>query len=433
MEQNPRLCAIAVAILTVCGAPVASAAGKPTFYKDVQPLMERNCVSCHRPGEAAPMSFLSYKEVRPFAAAIRSSVAQRKMPPWQADPGVGHFGNDRSLSQADIDTIVEWAKAGAPEGNPKDAPKLNRTFAEGWSIGKPDVVIEMPEPFTVPATGTIPYYYVIVPTKFEKDTWIQAAEARPANRAVNHHIIAYVRVPGSKWLKGAEPGKVFLPGRGEGVSGEHLTGYAPGTIPDQMKPGQAMLIPAGSDIVFQLHWTANGKEATDHAKLGLILARETPKERVITLESSNYRFEIPPGADNHKVDGRMTLQTDATLEALTPHMHLRGKAFAMSAKLPDGTVRELLKVPAYDFNWQLTYALKEPIKLPAGTQILATGWFDNSPNNRFNPDASKTVRFGEQSWEEMMIGFFQVSVPVNVTRMDLLRAKKPATSSGALE
>ncbi len=419
-------------------ASAAFAAGKPTFYQDVQPILERNCVSCHRPGEAAPMSFLTYKQVRPYAAAIKTSVAQRRMPPWNADPHVGVFANDRSLSEAEIKTLTEWATTGATEGDPKKAAEVKRDFAEGWSIGKPDLVIEMPEAFKVPARGTIDYHYVIIPTGFTEDRWVSAAETRPMNRAVNHHIIAYVREPGSSWLKNATPGKVFIPNKdsGEGRPSDFLTGYAPGTIPDQVRPGQGKLIKAGSDIVLQLHWTANGTEALDKAKVGIIFAKDKPQERVLTLESANYRFEIPPGVDNHRVDAKMTLHRETVLEGLTPHMHVRGKAFVMSVKLPDGTVKELLKVPAYDFNWQLSYILKEPLKLPAGSQILATGWFDNSPNNRNNPDPSKTVRFGEQSWEEMMIGFFQVSVPADVRPIDVLRpARKPAAASaaGALE
>ena len=426
---------IASGLLLSLGA--AFAAPKPTFYKEVQPILERNCVGCHRPGEAAPMSFLSYKETRPYAAAIKMSVSQKRMPPWNADPTVGHFGNDRSLNEADLKTLVDWASTGASEGNPKDAAPLKRDFAEGWTIGKPDFEIEMPEAFKVPAQGTIEYHYVVLPLGFKEDRWVVAAETRPMNRAVNHHIIAFIREPGSKWLKDAVPGKVFIPGKGgDGGATDFLTGYAPGTVPDQVKPGQGKLIKAGSDIVFQLHWTANGKEALDKAKLGLIFAKETPKERVLTLQAINTRFEIPAGADNHQVDAKMTLHSETTLEALVPHMHVRGKAFAMQAKFPNGEVKDLLKVPHYDFNWQLTYQLKEPMKLPAGTQILASGWFDNSPNNKYNPDATKPVKWGDQSWEEMMIGFFSISVPVETSVMDIVRPKKktaPPSSAGGLD
>ena len=258
------------------------------------------------------------------------------------------------------------------------------------------------------------------------------------NRAVNHHVIAFVREPGSRWLAGAETGKPFVPRKGSeaGATG-FLAAYAPGTAPDQLKPGQARRIRAGSDIVFQLHWTANGKPALDQAKLGLIFAKQEPREEILTLQALNARFEIPAGAENHRVDARVTLQTEATLELLAPHMHLRGKAFGMQVKLPDGEVREILRVPRYDFNWQLSYVLSEPMRLPAGTQVMATGWFDNSANNKNNPDPSKAVRWGNQSWEEMMVGFFNVSVPVGTTYLDLMRPKKkPAagpSGAGGLE
>jgi len=412
----------------------AFAAPQPTFYKDVQPILERNCVGCHRPGEAAPMSFLSYKEVRPFAAAIKASVSQRRMPPWSADPHVGQFSNARRLADDELKTLVDWASTGATEGDAKDAQPLARNFAEGWIIGKPDMVIEMPEEFHVPAQGTIEYHYVVMPTNFTKDVWITAAEARPMNRAVNHHIIAFIREPGNKWLKEAVPGKAFVPAKeGEGGPSGFLTGYAPGTVPEQLRPGQAKLVKVGSDIVFQLHWTTTGKAGVDKAKLGIIFAKETPKERVLTLQAINTRFEIPAGADNHSVDAKTTLYADTTLETLIPHMHVRGKAFAMKLKLPTGEVKELLNVPHYDFNWQHSYNLSEPMKLPAGTQILATGWFDNSPNNKFNPDATKIVKWGDQSWEEMMIGFFNVSIPADMPAGDVTRPKKKVapTPSGA--
>ncbi len=421
------LAPICLALITLSSA---AAAPKPTFYKDAQPVLEANCVGCHRPGEAAPMSFLSYKEVRPYAAAIKMSVSQKRMPPWNADPHVNKFSNDRSLSPADMQTLIDWVSAGAPEGNPKDAQPLKRDFATGWAIGKPDVVIEMPTDFTVPASGTIDYHYVILPTNFKQDTWISAAEARPANRAVNHHIIAFIREPGNKWMRDAQYGVPFIPTKDTGGIGsaEFLAGYAPGTVPDLMKPGQGKLVKAGSDIVFQLHWTANGKEATDKAKLGLVFAKTTPTERVFTLAATNGRFEIPAGAPNHQVDSKITLYEDTVLEALVPHMHVRGKAFTMRAVLPDGQIKNLLDVPHYDFNWQHTYRLAEPMKLPKGTRIEASAWYDNSPNNKYNPDPTKVVKWGDQSWEEMMIGFFAVSFPVDTKLNDVLRPRKAAPS-----
>jgi hypothetical protein len=421
-------------LLLAASTVFAAAPAKPTFYKDVLPVLQKNCQGCHREGEIGPMSFMSYKEVRPYSTAIRQSVSARRMPPWTGDPHYGvKFVNDSSLSQDEMDVLVNWAKTGATEGNPADAPPPVK-FAEGWSLGEPDMVVEMPEPFKVPASGTIEYHYVILPTNFKEDMWVTAAEARPMNRAVNHHIIAFVREPGNKWFKNQPAGVPFIPSgkEGDGLGlADFLVGYAPGAIPERVRPGQAKLIKAGSDIVFQLHWTANGKEALDKAKLGLWFSKEKPKERVITLAAVNSKFEIPAGAENHRVDAAMTLHADTTLESLFPHMHVRGKSFRMQAQLPDGTVKDLLNVPRYDFNWQMGYYLEEPVRLPKGSKILATGWFDNSPNNKFNPDPTKVVRWGDQSWEEMMIGFFNISIPVEVDLRDVLRPQQPRKKTDA--
>jgi hypothetical protein len=438
MHYGRRFLTLPTSALLLSAAALAAPA--PTFHKDVAPILQRNCQGCHRPGEVAPMSFLSYKEVRPYAKAIRQSVAQRRMPPWNADPHLNiKYANDRSLNDTEIKTLNAWVEAGAPEGNPKDAP-APKQFTDGWSIGQPDMVLEMPTEFKVPASGTVEYHYVILPTNFKQDMWVTAAEARPMNRAVNHHIIAFVREPGNKWFRNMPAGVAFIPdgkgGDGLGLA-DFLVGYAPGTMPEQMRPGQAKLIKAGSDIVFQLHWTANGKEAMDKAKLGLKFATEPPKERVLTLAALNTKFEIPAGADNHKVDGAITLHADSTLDSLFPHMHVRGKAFAMKVQFPDGTQKELLSVPHYDFNWQLGYQLAEPLHLPKGSKVMASGWFDNSPNNKHNPDPNKVVKWGDQSWEEMMIGFFNVVIPADAKPVDLLRAPKkqgpPMPSAGGLE
>ncbi|MBX9599617.1 MAG: cytochrome c [Bryobacteraceae bacterium] len=410
-------------------AAAATGSSQPTFHKDVLPVLQKNCQSCHRPGEAGPMHFTDYKSTRPWAKAIKQAVQTRKMPPWFADPAHGKFANDRSLAEADIKTLVAWADGGAKEGSPKDAPPAV-TFAEGWAIGKPDVVLEMPAAFEVPASGTIDYHYVILPTNFTEDKWVQFAESRPSNRAVCHHIIAFVREPGNPWLKGAKPGVPFAPDhKSERGMGEFLTGYAPGTIPNMLKPGQAKLVKAGSDIVLQLHYTANGKAAQDRAKIGLIFAKEPPRERVITLAAANNEFEIPPGDANYRVDSKIQLHEDSNLILMLPHMHLRGKDFQFRVKFPDGRTETLLNVPRYDFNWQLSYYLAEPLKMPAGTIIECTAHFDNSANNPANPDPKKAIRFGEQSWDEMMIGFFDVAVKADVGMMDLVRPKQPKKGS----
>ncbi len=413
-------------VLAAAFAAFGSAAPQVTFYKDVLPVLQNNCQGCHRPGEAAPVSFLTYKETRPWAKAIRESVRTRKMPPWFADAHVGKFANDRSLAQADIDLLTKWADTGAAEGKPSDGP-APKQFLQGWNIGKPDYIVEMPVTYTVPEKGTIEYTYFVVPTGFTEDKWVQMAEARPGNRAVVHHIIAFMREPGSKWLSGAKPGVAFVPEKGSRGMGEFLAGYAPGTVPGILKPGQAMLIKAGSDIVLQMHYTTNGKEQTDQTRVGFVFAKEPPTQRVSILAAANSKFAIPPGAENHQVDAKVTLSEDATLLGLIPHMHLRGKAFEMRAVYPTGERQNLLRVPKYDFNWQLTYDPDKPLLLPKGTTIEATGWFDNSANNPHNPDPKLEVKHGDQSWEEMMIGFFTVAYDVKLTPKDLMVAPKKTT------
>ncbi|MEP7366601.1 MAG: cytochrome c [Acidobacteriota bacterium] len=411
------------------------AAGKSattvTFYKDALPIIQKNCQGCHRPGEAAPMAFMTYEGTRPWAKAMKQAVLQKKMPPWFADPHVGKFTNDRSLSEADSQKLVAWVDAGAPAGNAKDAP-APIAYTEGWTIGKPDKVIEFPEPIPVAATGTIEYTYIIVPTGLTEDKWIQRAEARPDKRSQVHHIIAFVRQPENKWFRDYPIGKPFIPKKGgSNGTGEFLTGFAPGSPAESLRPGQAKLIKAGADIVFQMHYTANGTAAEDLSKIGIVYSTEPVKQRVLTLAAQDNKFVIPAGAPNHRVDGAITLHKDTELISLLPHMHLRGKAMEISALYPTGEREKLLWVPAYDFNWQLWYQMPEGKILPAGTKIEATGYFDNSANNKANPDATQEVKYGDQSWEEMMFGFFDVAIDANINPVDVIRApKKPAASTG---
>jgi hypothetical protein len=429
-------------------AALAAAAPVPsqtTFYKDALPVLEKNCQNCHRPGEAGPMSFMSYESTRPWAKAIKSAVASKKMPPWFADPHYGKFANDRSLSSDDVNVLVAWVDGGAKAGNPKDAP-APVAFAEGWAIGKPDKVFEIPTPVQVPASGVIDYQYVVMHTGFTEDKYVQFAEARPTDRIHTHHIIAFIREPGNPWFKDAPIGVAFVPkdlpqaekgkggeGGGGGFGGDFLAGYAPGTVPDSLKPGQAKLIPAGSDIVFQLHYTADGKTGEDRSRVGVIFSKVQPTERVLTLAAVNPRFTIPPGDSNYQVDSKITLQADSTLEMMLPHMHLRGKDFDFRVTYPDGKTETILSVPHYSFSWQLSYYLAKPLFLPKGSTIECTAHYDNSPNNPANPDPTKEVHYGEQSWDEMMFGFFDVAVPLNVTAMDLMRPPQQKHSTGAIE
>ena len=392
---------------------VLSAAGStesPTFNRDVAPILQEHCQTCHRPGEVAPMPLLTYRQTRPFAAAIKEAVSLRKMPPWFADPRYGHFENDRRLSHKDIDTLVAWAKNGAPEGDAKDLPPP-RQFIDGWNIEKPDLVLQMPAEFQVPASGTIDYQYILVPGRFERDTWVQMAEVRPGNRALVHHVVAFVRPPGSKWLAGIKPGVPYVPPKEESDMGNagFLVGYAPGLPPTALPPGRAKLIRAGSDIIFQMHYTANGKAGTDQTRIGLKFADDSEvKERVLTLTASNHDFTIPPGEANVQVESSFEFGDATRIVSFLPHMHLRGKDFEYQAIYPTGETQTLLKVPNYSFSWQLVYVPSGDIIIPKGTKLHCTAHFDNSANNPANPDPTKTVQWGDQSWDEMMIGFFDV-------------------------
>lgn len=369
------------------------------------------------------MPFRNYVETRPWAKAIRQSVITRKMPPWFADPGYGHFSNDRSLSDAEIRTLSEWADTGAPAGDPKDAPP-SRHWTDGWNIGQPDAVFEMPKPCPIPARGQVEYQYVILPLHFSEDKWVERVEVKPSNRATVHHAVVYIREPGSKWLAGEPAGELFAlpPEAGQRQNPKAFTisdilmVYTPGNSYEEWHTGIAKKIPAGSDLVLQMHYTSNGTAASDRTSIGVIYAKQPPTKAVLTLQMGNDRFEIPPGDPNYRVTVSGTLPNDALLVAMLPHMHLRGKGFEYLIHGPNGAVETLLKVSRYDFAWQINYRLAEPRLLKAGTRLEWVGYFDNSPNNPRNPDPSAEVHFGEQSWQEMMIGFFDVVVDASVSK-----------------
>lgn len=367
-----------------------------TFSKDVQPILETRCVQCHRAGEIAPMPLATYAQVRPWAKAIKTAVLTKRMPPWFADPHYGKFSNDLSLSPREISTIVAWVDRGAPEGD-RATPVERPDLADGWRIPQPDAVFELPHPIPVPASGTLDYMYFAVPTGFTEDRWVESVEVRPTNRAVVHHAIVLVQSFGGRW------------------GGGFLAGYAPGAVPQRWKPGQARLIKAGSTLIFQMHYATNGKPAVDRTRIGMVFARQPVTQQVVALQSVNHDFEIPPGDPDFPVESTATLYEPAWLVGMRPHMHLRGKSFEFRAVYPDGRTEILLRVPKYDFNWQPYYYLAQPLRLPKGTRIECTARFDNSRNNPFNPDPRLAVRWGDQSWDEMMIGWFDIAVPVRGT------------------
>jgi peroxiredoxin len=367
-----------------------------TYTKHVARILQNRCQECHRPKQIGPMSLLSYANAAAWSETIREVLRDERMPPWHADPRYGHFQNDRRLSKEDKETLLAWIDQGCPKGKPEDLP-APRQFADDWRIGKPDAVFTMDREFMVPAQAPargVPYQHFVVPTHFEEDRWIQAAEARPGNHAVVHHIIVFVTEAGKR------PGN-----REDRIGNGFLVGEAPGDMPAVFEPGMAKRLPKGGVLVFQMHYTPNGVEQTDRSSVGLIFAKEAPKYEVRTRAISTNRFAIPPGDGNYKVVSASTFQRDALLLSFMPHMHLRGKSFQYRLITPDGKEEVLMAVPRYDFSWQSNYRLDKRITMPAGSRIECTAYFDNSAGNRNNPDPSKEVRWGDQTWQEMMIGF----------------------------
>ena len=430
--------AMIVGVLLTCMAGQdQSIRGAPTYYRDVLPILRGHCEVCHRTGGIAPMSFAIYEETRQYGEAIRLATQNRSMPPWFAVAGIGRFSNDPTLSSEQIATLAAWTAAKTPAGDPLNAPPP-RAWAEGWNIPQPDMIVKMTQPVALPATGDVEYTYEIVPTHFAEDRWVQMAEVLPSARANVHHAVVYIRQPDSNWLRHAPVGEPFTAATlkdAEDRRGAHWTDsdillvYAPGSSPDEWPATMAKFVPAGSDLVFQMHYTTNGKAILDRSQVGLIFSKQPPQQRVLTLQLTNDHFVIPPGADNFRVEARGTLPNDATLLSFFPHMHLRGKRFEYNLVKrtaeqsrgagPDDKsgveVETLLRVN-YHFHWQMSYRLAEPRLLKAGTELQAVAWFDNSAKNPHNPDPTAAVRWGEQTYDEMMIGFFDVAVAANLDK-----------------
>lgn len=403
-----------------------------TFSKDVAPIIQKNCQGCHRPGEVAPMSFMSYKDVRPWVKSIREKVLTREMPPWFADPRHGEFSNDCRLPQKDIDTIVAWIDGGVKEGDPADMPP-NPKFTPGWQIGNPDVVLTMTEEFSVPADGEVPYKYFAVPTNFTEDKYVQFAEIRQGNRELVHHIIVDVKYPehGDLPKAGEIKPNALQAARSRNSSGDRpadsdgrLVGWAPGEAPLILRPGQAKLVRKGSVLIFQVHYTTNGKAGTDRSSVGLIFSKHPVEKRVITAGAVGRNLAIPPGDPNYEMVSSFTFKEDSHIDSLHPHMHMRGKDFLYRLVYPDGSSKILLSVPRWDFNWQLTYVFREEVAAPAGSRLECVAHYDNSAKNRFNPDPTKLVKWGQQTWDEMMIGYLDYTLD----KQDLRRSPPQAAS-----
>jgi len=376
------------------------AQGTITYARHVSRILQNKCAECHHANTAAPFGLTSYDEAKNWSSTIKEAVVQRRMPPWHADPRYGHFSNDMRLTQQEIDTLVGWVDAGAPMGDTCDLPE-KREYGDGWVIGKPDAVFKMPREYTVQARGTVKYQYFVTPTNFKQDMWVQAAEARPGNRSVVHHIIVYYRKPGTRRRRGLAS----------------IVGTAPGEDPEIWPVGIGKKIPAGSELVWQVHYTPTGKQEVDRSELGLIFCKTPPRRAVRGKAAINVFFRIPPGAGNHRVVSSTRFSRDAELLSLMPHMHLRGKDFLYRAHYPDGKKEILLSVPSYDFNWQHRYRFAKPLRVPAGTRVECVAHFDNSKDNPANPDPKRMVRWGDQTWDEMMIGFINyVDAPRAIKR-----------------
>jgi hypothetical protein len=382
-----------VILAVVLLLPAAAAAQTPTFSKDVAPILYSKCVECHRPTMFAPMSLVKYDEARPWAKSIRTRVSARTMPPWGADPQHGVFKNDPRLTDKEIATILAWVDGGAPKGDDKDLPVLPK-FTDGWTIGEPDAVFEMKDAYQIPATGVIEYQYIRIPMNITENKWLAAIEITPQARTHVHHVLAYTQPAGTPINEAGALG----PGNIGGV-----TPNKPGVIFD---PGVGRMLEANSDLILQMHYTTNGEAAVDKTVVGLKFLKEPPSMVQRGGSVIQPRFVIPAGNPNAEVRGSRVLAADTIITSFTPHMHLRGKDMTYTAKYPDGRTEVLLSVPKYDFNWQITYQLKEAKRMPKGTEIEVVAHYDNSPQNKFNPDPTKDVRWGDQTFEEMMIGFW---------------------------
>ncbi len=408
--------AIVVSAALMAAAALAQAPGTaeapgapdvPTFSRDIAPILYAHCTECHRPGQMAPMSLLTYELARPWARAMARAVTSRSMPPWGADPAIGTFAHDPSLSAEEIARVRAWVDAGAPKGEtpPPEPPRYN----DGWQIGEPDLVVSMAEPFELPATGIVEYQYIQIPTHLAEDRWVQAMEIRPGDRRVVHHLRVFAQPPGPDPRTVPPGAELCLDGEVCGDLEPPLVGWGPniasiavGTRPEVYPPGTAKLLKAGSVLTLHIHYTTIGEPASDRTQVAFVFAKEPPRVELKNISLAQERFSIPPGEANHVVEGSIRFTTDATLWSLGPHAHLRGKSWRFELIEPDGTRRTILSVPRFDFNWQLHYAFAEPIAMAAGTRLLAHAVFDNSTGNKDNPDPAATVGWGGLTTDEMM-------------------------------
>ena len=402
---------------------LAAAQTTPTFTKDVAPIFNKNCVNCHQAGEIAPMSLLTFEQARPWAKSIKGKVLSGQMPPWHSTDPKGTFLNDRRLSEADKSTIVRWVDAGAPQGDPKDMPPAPKVVA-GWEIGTPDLILSMAKAYTVPATGTVPYQYFQIPSTFTEDRWIQKIEVRPGALSVVHHILMYAKDPAhpgklpdayKQVVPPQRPPRQLTPEQIEQMQkrdpGVLIGMTAPGTNAMIFKPGVAMKIPAGATLTFQIHYTVNGKTPVeDLSKVGIVFAKNPPVQELHNTAFLNPTLVLPAGAADVTVPTAIEFTEDSHITALVPHTHLRGTGWEYTLVFPDGRTVKPLSVPNYDFNWQTLYVFTEPVAVPKGTRLEAIAHYDNSVNNKSNPDPTTEVHWGDQTWEEMQYTGIQYTI-----------------------
>jgi hypothetical protein len=370
-----------------------------TFHNRVSGILQENCQACHRPEGGAPFSLVAYEDAFAHRAMIRSAVEAGRMPPWFADPAVGHFSNDASLSAEDRRDLLAWIEAGAPAGDPRHAPPP-KSWPVGWNIGEPDYVLRIPEPISIPATGRLPYQDVEIVTTFTEDKWVQAMQILPTAVPVVHHVLVFMDEP-------AAPGERVR--RQNALEGFYAA-YGPGGFGIEYPEGMAKRLPAGATLRFQLHYEPHGEAVTDQTAIGFVFADAPPPQIIETGAVATQRFLIPAGSPNTEVSAELAFDQPRTILGFVPHMHIRGKAFRYDLIHPDGREEVLLNVPNYNFHWQLEYFLAEPLHVEAGSKLRATGWFDNSTANHHNPDPTKDVRFGPNTDDEMMIGYFHYLV-----------------------
>jgi hypothetical protein len=421
-------------------APLSAHSAEPTYAEDVAPILYKNCAACHRDGGMAPFSVLDYDSTVARADEMRAAVADGQMPPWHAEGPRGHFLNDRRLSDADKQTILRWIDAGTPRGDMKKLPPRPE-FPSAWSIGEPDLVLGMAEDFAVPASGTVEYQYFEVPTMLTEDRWVQSIEVLPGAREVVHHVLVYARVPAptpapapvapqpapQTTPAGPPPPPLFIRDKSQAIPddaprtdlahapprnlGTLIATEAPGTNVMSLPQGTALLLRKGTILTFQMHYTAHGHAMTDRTRIGFRFAKEPPAEQLFAAAFANGNFTLPAGAKDVAVPATLAVGRPVRIWGMLPHTHLRGVRWQYTLEKPDGTSEIILNVPHYDFNWQTYYMFAKPLDLPAGAKITSMAWYDNSPSNKSNPDPTKDVHWGDQTWEEMQYTGFLYSIP----------------------